>query len=103
MQRSYPFFIQYHVRQSASSAGPKPGREGFATVIVFAESAEQARARAGRAVADNRLEIVRLLRIHVVSPQALNGLGSVLRALYEKAERLGFGLHFDPCPITGHC
>ena len=103
MTKHYPFFIQYHVRQTSLSPSPSPVREGLATIIVFADSWEVARTRAGRAVAENELEIVQLARIHLIGEQSLLGFDATLRSLHHRAELYGISLHCDYWPIRSGC
>lgn len=103
MVKQFPFFIQYHVRQIPLSPSPSFTREGLATIIVFADSWEVARTRAGRAVAEHELEIVRLARIHLIGEHSLQRFDVVLRSLYQQAEMYGVGLHCDYWPIRSGC
>ena len=103
MLKQYPFFIQYHVRQTSWSASPFRVRDGLATIIVFADSWEVARTRAGRAIAENELEIVRLARIHLIGEQSIQGFDTIMRSLHHRAELYGIGLHCDYWPIRSGC
>lgn len=103
MLKQYPFFIQYHVRQIPWSPPPSHVREGLATIIVFADSWEVARTRAGRAIAENELEIVRLARIHLIGEQSIQGFDTIVRSLHHQAELYGIGLHCDYWSIRSGC
>jgi hypothetical protein len=103
MQQLYPFFIQYHVRQISLTPSPSAVREGLATIIVFADSWDVARTRAGRAVAENELEIVNLARIHLIGEQSSRGFNTVLRSLFQQAELYGISIHCDYWPSRSGC
>ncbi|MBE0583209.1 MAG: hypothetical protein IH612_05535 [Desulfofustis sp.] len=104
MQQLYPFFIQYHVRQISLPPSPSSAvREGLATIIVFADSWEVARTRAGRAVAENELEIVQLARIHLIGEHSSQGFDKILRSLFQQAELYGISIYCDYWPIRSGC
>ncbi len=103
MHPLHPFFIQYHVRQLPQPTPTNCPREGMATIVVFADSREVACARASRMIAENKLEIIGLARIHLIGQQALDGLNSIVLSLYRRAELYGVSLHCDYWPIRSGC
>lgn len=95
MTMSNPYFLQYEVRPNRknSEAGAIAG--AIATLIVFAGTAEIARARAGRHIALCGWEIVEVKRGMRVGPHHLETLDGVLKTLYGKARSAGIAAVFD--------
>lgn len=91
----YPFFIQYGVQPAPANSVHASFAGGIATVIVFAETAELAKARAARHVAREKWEITEVMRVMLVQKQHLEHMDVVLKSVYRKAEQAGIAAAFD--------
>lgn len=97
------FFIQCSIAQEVPDYPTDTKATGLATVIVFANNLDIARAHAGKIIADNKLATVRLKRIQRINPENIYMLNSTLLSLYRKAELYGVGFHCDMWPTTPRC
>ena len=95
MSNLYAFFIQYQVSGSSSIPDYSNRPKGIATIIVFAESEQTARIRAGKMIASKKLKITDFLRIHLIQKSYVKILDTVLRSLYIQAELYGIAIHCD--------
>ncbi len=93
--QSAPFFFQFSVR-------PKDSHELFgsihgclATIIVFSDSGEKARALAGRHVAANNWEIIKVKRIQLLNQQHIEQMPLAIKKVYTDAQYMGIGALFD--------
>lgn len=89
------FFIQCSITQRAPDYPSDAKSTGLATIIVFANNIDIARAYAGRIIADNKLAIVRLRHIQRINTENIPMLNGTLLSLYKKAELYGIGFHCD--------
>ena len=97
------FFIQCSITHRSPDYPSDAKATGLATVIVFANNIDIARAYAGRIIADNKLATVRLKHIQRINPENIPMLNSTLLSLYEKAELYGVGFHCDFWSTTPSC
>ncbi|MBT8362605.1 MAG: hypothetical protein HKP41_10350 [Desulfobacterales bacterium] len=97
------FFIQCSIAQSSPDYPSDAKATGLATIIVFANNIDIARAYAGRIIADNNLAIVRLKHIQRINIENIPMLNSTLLSLYKKAELYGIGFHCDFWSTTPRC
>ena len=91
----YPFYFQYDVQPARDNPEYETLAGAIATVIVFAENGEIARARAGRTVSRHRYRIQQVKRSMVVQPHQVEHMEGVMRSLYTEAEQRGIGVVFD--------
>jgi hypothetical protein len=97
------FFIQCSVTQCPPEYPSEASASGLATIIVFADNLDIARARAGKVIADNKLATIKLKRILRINRANLYMLNSTLLSLYRKAELYGIGFHCDFWSIIPRC
>lgn len=90
-----PFFLQYEVRPTEKNSKSDIVAGAIATIIVFAENGELARARAGRHVGRNDWEIIEVKRIMLISSHHVEQMDGVLRSVYQGAEQAGIASTFD--------
>lgn len=95
MTTVYPYFFQYEVRPNSRNAAHETLAGAIATVILFAETDELARARAGRHVGRNNWEIIEVKRGMRILHHHVENMDGVLRSLYKKAEQIGIAAVFD--------
>lgn len=95
MTKVIPFFFQYEVRPNMKNSAHESLAGAIATVIVFAETDELARARAARYVGRNNWEIIEVKRNMLILPYHVKSLDGVLRSVYQKAEQTGIAATFD--------
>ena len=103
MSNLHAFFIQFQVNNISASLNHPVIPRGIATIIVFADSQHTARCRAGRIIADRRLEITDFLRIHLIRKSYIEILDTVLQKLYVQAELYGIAIHCDLFPTDTSC
>ena len=92
---AYPFYLQYAVKPSEEESELSPFAGGIATVIVFAENEEVARARAARQIARQKWVITEVLRGMVVRQHHFENMDGVVRATYLRAEQEGVAVTID--------
>jgi hypothetical protein len=90
-----PYFFQYEVRPTSKNIEYAAVAGGLATVMVFAESQELARARAGRFVGRNNWEILEVKRVMLIQPHHIKNMDGVLKSVYLRAEQEGIAATFD--------
>lgn len=90
-----PYFLQYEVRPNPRNSAEATLAGAIATVIVFAETVELAKARASRHVGRNNWEIIEVKRVMLILRHHVENLDGVLKALYLKAEQTGLAAVFD--------
>lgn len=90
-----PFYFQYEVRPNSRNSAHEFLAGAMATVILFAETDELARARAGRHVGRNNWEIVEVKREMRILRHHVENMDGVLKSLYRKAEQTGIAASFD--------
>ncbi len=90
-----PFFFQYEVRPTKDNSENAILAGAIATVIVFAETDELARARAGRHVGRNNWEIIEVKRGMRIYPHHVEHMDGVLKSVYQKADLTGIAATFD--------
>jgi hypothetical protein len=95
MSRLYAYFLQYGIRPRQGPAEGGGVACGIATVIVFAEYEELAKARAGRHIARQGWEIIEVMRGMLVRQYHLEKMDGVLKKLYHQAEQAGIAATFD--------
>lgn len=95
MTTIHPYFFQYEVRPNGRHEEHGDLAGAIATVIVFAETDELARARAGRHVGRNYWEIIEVKREMHIASHHLEQMDGVLKSLYQKAEQTGIAAAFD--------
>jgi len=95
MPAVYPFFLQYGVQPNGRNPQRDEVAGTIATVMVFAETAELARARAGRHIGRHNWEIVEVKRGMLIQLHHLENMGGELKSLYAQAERAGIAAIFD--------
>ena len=101
MERLYPFFYQYDVQPQNDVATDGSGRGVLATVMVFAESDEVGRARAGRYIAAKKFTIKEVKRALLIEPHHVIALTGVLKQVYHQAEQQGISACFDSWSVQG--
>ncbi len=89
-----PFYIQYEVRPSPANTSVSYNC-AIATVIVFAENDELARARAARHIAREEFEITEVKRAMLISRHQVTRMDGVLKTIYQKAEQVGVAATID--------
>ncbi len=95
MSTVYPFFLQYGVRPNDRNPEVDEVAGTIATIMVFAETAELARARAGRHIGRHNWEIVEVKRGMLIQRHHLENMSGELKSLYARAERAGIAAIFD--------
>ncbi|WP_136799413.1 MULTISPECIES: hypothetical protein [Desulfosediminicola] len=95
MITTYPFYFQYQVRPTGENDGYSDLSGAIATVMVFAEDIELAKARAGRHVARNHWEIIEVKRTMMVRRHHVENMEGMLKSVYKKAEQAGVAAVFD--------
>jgi hypothetical protein len=101
MKRLYPFFYQYEVQPTGNGATCSQMIGTMATVMVFAESDEVGRARAGRYIATKHYEITEIKRAMLIEPRHMASFDGVLKKLYINAEQQGISACFDSWTANG--
>lgn len=101
MERLYPFFYQYDVQPQDDALSEDSGRGVLATVMVFAESDEVGRARAGRYIAAKKFTIKAVKRVLLIEPHHVTALTGVLKQVYLQAEQQGIAACFDSWSVKG--
>jgi|GEM_PF-2256764 len=101
MITTYPFYFQYQVRPTSENGGYSDLSGAIATVMVFAEDLELARARAGRHVARHHWEIIEVKRTMMVRRHHVENMEGILRSIYKKAEQSGVAAVFDGWSSSG--
>ncbi len=89
------FFIQYQVTQDHQDRAKESIPNGIATIIVFADSPETARARAGKFMGKHHFQITGFLRILLIQRSSIETADHLLKKLYQKAEQYGIAFHCD--------
>lgn len=95
MTTVYPYFFQYEVRPNIRNEAHETLAGAIATVIVFAETAELGRARAGRYVGRNNWEIREVKRGMLIQRHHVEHMDGVLKSVYLQAEQTGIAATFD--------
>lgn len=95
MKNVYPFYFQYEVQPAPENAEFGSLAGAIATVIVFAETAELARARAGRRIGRDDYRIIEVKRSMLVRSHQVEHMDGVLKSVYELAGREGVGVVYD--------
>lgn len=90
-----PYFFQYEVRPNDRNEGYETLAGAIATVMVFAETDELARARAARHVGRNNWRIVEVKREMHILRHHVENMDGVLKSLYQQAEQAGIAAAFD--------
>jgi hypothetical protein len=91
----YPYFFQYQVRPNERNDGSDTLAGAIATVMVFAETDELARARAARHVGRNNWQIVEVKREMHILRHHVENMDGVLKSVYQQAEQAGIAAVFD--------
>ncbi len=89
------YFLQYEVRPTSKNTEYATFAGVLATVMVFAESQELARARAGRHLGRSNWEILEVKRVMLIQPHHVKNMDGVLKSVYLKAEQEGIAATFD--------
>jgi len=95
MTRVYPYFFQYEVRPDDQNSGYETLAGAIATIMVFAETDELARARASRHVGRNNWRIIEVKREMRILRHHVENMEGVLKSVYQQAERAGIAAAFD--------
>lgn len=90
----FPFYLQYEVRPTSTNTSVSY-RGAIATVIVFAENHELARARAARHIARQHYEITEVKRAMLIRLNQVAQLDGVLKTVYLQAEQMGIAAAID--------
>jgi hypothetical protein len=89
------YFFQYEVRPTSKNTEYAILAGALATVMVFAESHELAKARAGRCIGRSSWEILEVKRAMLIQPHHVKNMDGVLKSVYLKAEQEGIAVTFD--------
>lgn len=95
MTAVYPYFFQYEVRPNDRNSAYATFAGAIATIMVFAENDELARARACRHVGRNNWRIIEVKREMRILRHHVENMDGVLKSVYQQAEQAGIAAAFD--------
>ena len=90
-----PFYFQYSVSPTEDNPLYSSARGCIVTLIVFADSGEKARERAGKYIVEKGWRITEVKRIQLLQPAQIEQMNPILKNIYQQAEQLGIGAIFD--------